>query len=150
MVRKVNKVADDDGDERYVRSRVEDRSIFAKISYYMDVYKPILWALSLVLIAAGFGFSTPKEKFDELHNEIKQNRDSVQTQIEVIKARQEASLNDRIDQRRMLEFAMRVQCSSMSLNEKEKLGGVEVCDAVFNPTQHAAAAHIRAPGEPIR
>ncbi len=151
MVRKITKeINEGDPDERYVRSRVEDRSVFAQISYWMDVYKPVLWLISLIAVAAGFGFSTPSQKFDEVRAGQKAMKDSMQAEINILKIRQDASLNDRMDQRKMIEFLGRERCSQMSTVEKERLGGIEVCEAVFNPTKHALQAGIRAPGEPIR
>lgn len=134
-------------DERYVRSRIEDRSPWAKVSYYMEVYKPILWIAMLILIAAGFGFATPSQKFDRLQAQIDTNRNANLAQFDSLKVDQRRVLVDRKDQRQMLEFAIRAQCVGMTETEIRRLGGVEVCDAAFNPSKHAAAIGIYGPGE---
>ncbi len=139
-----------DPDERYVRSRIEDRSPWAKISYYMDIYKPLLWLGSLLLVAAGFGFATPSQKFAALEAQILADRRGGKLALDSLKVRQDASLVDRKDQRQMLEFAIRAQCVGMTEVEIRRLGGVEVCNAAFNPSKHAQELGIYAPGERLR
>jgi hypothetical protein len=65
-------------DETYVFSRVEDRSKLMRLSYLYDKWKPIIMAVILFLLAAGFGFQTPKSAFEEIRKEQKATNDRVQ------------------------------------------------------------------------
>jgi len=60
----------DEEDTTYVYSRAEDRSVWTRWSTTLEKYKPIVWLIGMFLIAAGFGFHTPKQAFDEIHQEI--------------------------------------------------------------------------------
>lgn len=55
-----------DTEETYVFRRAEDRSKWMHLSYLFDKYRPLVWFAFLFLVAAGFGFQTPKQALDEV------------------------------------------------------------------------------------
>lgn len=68
-------------DATYVMSRAEDRSVLMRMSYTYDKYRPIVVISGFFLIAAGFGFKTPKATFDEMKAAQKQAADSANVRI---------------------------------------------------------------------
>lgn len=71
------KVREGDHGETYVFSRAEDRSVWVHISYLMDKYKILLWAVGWFLLAAGFGFRTPAQD----RADTKADMDSIKTRV---------------------------------------------------------------------
>lgn len=57
----------EDGSENiYVRSRAMDRSWWIKTAYVLEKYRVLVLAVGAAIGAFGFGFTTPKEHYEEI------------------------------------------------------------------------------------
>lgn len=121
-------------DDRYVRSRAEDFSFWIKTAYFIEKYRILFWLAGILLVAFGFGFQTPANKFDELKAEIGAVRHDLQPQIDSLKKNQDAQRQERVDERQMMEFSVRYICASLSQAEKYRLGGDDLCAAAAHTT----------------
>lgn len=137
------------------RDRAADKKLSWRLSYVWGQFRWLIGIAGLLSTAGLIRFWSPAVASEEVHAQIHaavqpiiERQDRMQTQLDTMKLREDASLNDRVDQRRMLEFIARATCVSLSLHQREVLGGLEVCDAASRPMQHAINAKIRAPGEP--
>lgn len=68
----------DQSSEYIVHTRAVDRSAWLQLSYMLEKYKVIIWAVGWFLVASGFGWKTPKANYDELRSEIAVVRQQVQ------------------------------------------------------------------------
>lgn len=126
-------------------NRAEDNSALWRISSFLDKYKFPMYVLLIVLGGFGFDFKTPHQMMLSMKTEMIDSMMAVRKDQFQLKIREDASYNDRVDQRLMLEALVRVQCSSLSTREQQRLG--LPCLDVDNPTAHHVQAQIRAPGE---
>lgn len=131
MLRRTQKESDD-GDDRYVQSRAEDRSFWIRAAYTIDKYKILVWLGGSILIAFGFGFQTPASKFEEIHKEIAATRTIMQNQVDTLRINVDQGVQDRRQIRSQTQFITRFICSKMTADDKYRLGGTDAC---------ASAAH---------
>jgi hypothetical protein len=130
--------------------RSEDRAWSWKVARHWAQWSWTIAPLTALVVSAGFGFSTPTKHFNDINARIDQLDRKLTTRMDTLQLKQEAGYNDRVDQRKLLEFIARARCSELSDHKKEVLGGTEVCDGAFHPLDHAIKAKIRASMEPIQ
>lgn len=113
-------------DSTFVMMRAEDRSLLMRLSYYLDKYKPIVWALVIFAASAGYGFKTPAQANTELRVRI----DSVAERQKLVLD----SLSKRVQRVERLtvsvEALLRIRCVETNRRTLQ-LAGID-CDAWLN------------------
>jgi hypothetical protein len=117
-------------------NRRTDRNWLTRAGEWLSLYKIIGWAVALFLLSAGFGFETPKSKFEKIETRIAKGDTVLQIQIDTLKAHERISQVDRGDMREMIEFLVRIRCDELSSQEIRARGGVETCKAAQSPQEH--------------
>lgn len=126
-------------------NRAEDENVWWRASALLEKYKFPIYLVVIILGGFGFDFKTPHMMMNDISRQVIDSMQSIRRDQVQLKLREDASYNDRVDQRLMLEALVRVQCSGLSYKEQMRLG--LPCADVANPTAHHIAAQIRAPGE---
>lgn len=70
MMRKGSQIPDGKEDETYVWMRAGDKSPWFRAAYFLEKYKALVWLIGFVIIAAGFGWTTPKAKFEDIERRL--------------------------------------------------------------------------------
>lgn len=107
-------------DTTYVFSRAEDRSLWWRLSVFLDKYKPLVWALVLIATAAGFGFKTPMQTFSGIHK-----------RLEKLEARDSVAQLDQKRVERKLDALINLGC--FELSEKHLLAQAQLAGLTCGP-----------------
>lgn len=124
--RRGTEVPGGDPDETYVFSRTADRSVWARISYLHDKYRPLVWLAGILALAFGFSFKTPGQIFGEIHSRL-DSLEKNQTVITNVIAADKLSVEHKID------ALIKIQCFDVvnkRLEREAQLAGLDCVTAL--------------------
>lgn len=87
------------GEFSTARRRVADNSVWWRLAEWREKFWPLLWLLASLLIAIGFDFKLPSQKFHEL-----------QAQLDVVKTEVQEGQKDRQTIAYKVDMLLRVKC----------------------------------------
>ena len=112
----------DEEDTTYVYSRAEDRSFWMRSAAFLDKYRALFWFVGGIAIAAGFGFRTPQQSFNEIHAEI-----------DSLKTRERLSVAERTNINNKLDALIKLRCYEVTRTHLEweaRLAGLKCEDII--------------------
>jgi hypothetical protein len=99
-----------DDPDYYVHTRVEDRSLLLRISYYIDKYRLIWYIIIGAAVSFGFDFKTPASA----NHELKARVDTVNMRVDsmVAENRRASVARDKVDAK--IDLLLKFQCLQQS------------------------------------
>jgi hypothetical protein len=116
--------------EEYVRSRLTDRGIWAKLSYLVDRYSAaILGAIIGFLTWLGFSVRTPAQKVDDLRAEFRAATSRIDSRVDTVSKRvdtlTQAQAEWRADVQASVNALIKLYCYDATIPQRDKrLSGI--------------------------